>query len=385
MSGNPTIVAVNGSPHARIGNTSMMIEMLRGPLAAEGFSLKIITLSEKEIDYCYGCGFCLEKGKCWIEDDHRAIVNQLLSADGIILGSPVYVLNVTGQMKTFLDRSLGYGHKPRPTWKPGLAVCVSAGLGETRTAEYLAGVLHIYGAFSVGKLTAMATGPGEFIGREAVEMRAQELAHDLARAIKEKRRRPASDMDLRFYQFMGDLVKRNKDTIMKHDYQHWQEHGYYEGFENYVQQTAAKINYNPEAREAWVKELIATHRRKRKKKEAAAPSVQKGPQTAQSCAELLQMMPLGFKGTESNGLEAIYQFEISGEENFTACLKISGGQCSYHNGPSDNPGVIIKTPADVWLAIAKGELDGQQAFMSGKYKVEGDLSLLLRLKSLFSG
>lgn len=97
------------------------------------------------------------------------------------------------------------------------------------------------------------------------------------------------------------------------------------------------------------------------------------------------MMPLGFNRTESDGLEAIYQFEISGKENFTACLKISAGQCTYHDGPADNPGVIIKTPADVWLAISKGELDGQQAFMSGKYKVEGDLSLLFRLKSLFSG
>ena len=384
MSKNPTIVAVNGSPHAGVGNTSMMIEMLRGPLAAEGFNLEIINLSEKEIDYCYGCGFCMEKGKCWIEDDHRATVKQLLSADGIILGSPVYVLHVTGKMKTFLDRSLAYGHKPRPTWKPGLAVCVSAGLGETQTAEYLAGVLRVYGAFAVGKLTAMATGPGEFVGRDAVEARAQDLAHDLARAIKEKRRRPASDMDLRFYQFMGDLVKRYKDTVMKHDYKHWQENGYYNGFESYIQQAPANISYNPEARDAWIKELIASHRMKKKKKEGPIPSARRGPQTARNCAELLQMMPLGFNGAESDGLEAVYQFEISGEENFTACLEISGGQCSYHDGPSDNPGVIIKTPADVWLAISKGELYGQQAYMSGKYKVEGDLSLLLRLKSLFS-
>lgn len=106
MSENPTIVAVNGSPHAGAGNTTMMIEMLRGPLSEEGFNLEMIHLSEKEINYCYGCGFCMEKGKCWIEDDHRAIVNKLLSADGIILGSPVYFAHVTGQMKTFLDRSL---------------------------------------------------------------------------------------------------------------------------------------------------------------------------------------------------------------------------------------------------------------------------------------
>jgi multimeric flavodoxin WrbA/putative sterol carrier protein len=387
MSENPIIVAIDGSPHAGMGNTSLMIEMLRDPLAEEGFNLEIIHLAEKEIDYCYGCGFCMEKGKCWIEDDHRAIVNKLLSADGIILGSPVYFLHVTGRMKTFLDRSLAYGHKPQPTWKPGLAVSVSAGLGETQTAEYLAGLLRVYGAFAVGKLTALATAPGEFVGREAVETRAHDLARDLARAIREKRRWPASDMDLRFYQFMGDLVKNNKDRLMKHDFNHWQAHGLFDGFEKYIQQTTHKPPYNPEARDAWIRELIGQHKKKKKGKKMGDQPLPsgRGPQAAKSCRELLQMMPLGFNAAESNGLEAVYQFEISGEENFTAHLKISKGQCAYHDGPADNPAVIIKTPAAVWLAISKGELDGQQAFMNGKYKVEGDLNLLLRLKSLFTG
>ena len=387
MSENPTIVAVNGSPHAGAGNTSMMIEMLRGPLSEEGFDLEIITLSEKEIDYCYGCAFCMEKGKCWIEDDHHSIVKKLLSAEGVILGSPVYFLHVTAQMKTFLDRSLAYGHKPRPTWKPGLAVCVSAGLGETQTAEYLAGLLRVYGAFAVGKLTAMATGPGQFVGKEAVEARAHDLARDLARAIKEKRRRPATDTDLRFYQFMGNLVKNNKESVMRDDHKHWQTHGLYEGFEKYIQQATAKTSTNPEIRNAWIKELIAQHKKKKKGPKMSNPkeTAHRGPQTAKTCAELLQMMPLGFKAPEADGLEAIYQFEISGAEDFTAHLNISAGKCSYHDGPAEKPGVIIKSPSDVWLAVSKGSLDGQQAFMNGQYQVEGDLNLLMKLRSLFPG
>ena len=387
MSENPTIVAINGSPRAARGNTSMMIEMLRDPLSQEGFNLEVINLCEKEIDYCYGCGFCLEKGNCWIDDDHRSIAQRLLAADGIIFASPVYIFSVTAQMKAFLDRSLAYGHKPRSSWKPGMSVCVSAGFGETGVGDYLADILRIYGAFAVGTLTAISVGPGEFMGMESVTARAQDLAHDLARAIKGKRRYPATDRDLRFYQFMGDLVKNHKDTVMQHDFKHWQTQGLFDGFEKYIQQTTHKPPYNPQVRDAWIKELIAQHKKKKKgKKSGAQPQpADRGPQKAKNCAELLQMMPLGFNKTESNGLEAIYQFEISGEENFTAHLKISKGTCTYHEGPADNPGVIIKTPADIWLAISKGELDGQQAFMSGKYKVEGDLSLLLRLKSLFAG
>ncbi len=253
MSAKPTIVAVNGSPHAGIGNTALMIEMLRPTLAEKGFELEVIHLAGKNIEYCTGCAFCMEKGRCWIDDDHREITAKLLEAEGIILASPVYFRHVTGQMKTFFDRSLALGHKPRPTWKPGLAISVSAGLGETDTADYLASVLRTFGAFSVGTLTAMATQPGGFLGKEAVEARAVDLARDLARAIRENRRYPATDRDLRFYQFMGSLVKSQKDTVMKHDYKHWQEHGFYDNFEKYIQQTTAEVPFDSSNRDAWIK------------------------------------------------------------------------------------------------------------------------------------
>ena len=106
----PTIVAVNGSPHAGIGNTALMIDMLQPTLAEEGFELEVIDLAGKNVEYCTGCAFCMDKGRCWIDDDHRKILEKLLFADGVILASPVYFLHVTGQMKTSLDRSLAFGH-----------------------------------------------------------------------------------------------------------------------------------------------------------------------------------------------------------------------------------------------------------------------------------
>ena len=108
-----------------------------------------------------------------------------------------------------------------------------------------------------------------------------------------------------------------------------------------------------------------------------------GTHVANSCKELLQIMPQGFNAQVAGVLEAIYQFEVSGDEEFVAHLKIVNGVCSFHDGPAINPGVIIKTPADVWLAISRGERDGQQSFMNGEYKTEGDIGLLLKLKTLF--
>ena len=305
MSAKPTIVAVNGSPHAGIGNTALMIEMLRPTLAEKGFELEVIHLAGKNIEYCTGCAFCMEKGRCWIDDDHREITARLLEADGIILASPVYFLQVTGQMKTFIDRSLAFGHKPRPAWKPGLAISVSAGLGETDTASYLAFLLRTFGAFSVGTLTAMATQPGGFLGKEAVEARAVDLARDLARAIRENRRYPATDRDLRFYQFMGSLVKSQKDTVMKHDYKHWQEHGLYDNFEKYIQQTTAEVPFDSSNRDAWIKGMIEEQKAK-KRAQSGEVKTEPGPagQSFKSCRELLQSMPLGSQSRSSRRLES---------------------------------------------------------------------------------
>jgi multimeric flavodoxin WrbA len=342
MSDQLKVVAVNGSPHAGIGNTSLMLEMLRPTLVEEGFDLEVINLAGQHIEYCTGCAFCMEKGGCWIDDDHRKILEKLLAADGIILASPVYFSHVTGRMKTFLDRSLALGHKPRPTWKPGLALSVSAGMGETDTAEYLANVLRIFGAFSVGTLTAMATQPGGFLGKEVVAARAVDLSRDLARAIREKRRYPATDRDFRFYQFMGNLVESNKETTMKHDYEHWQEHGLYEDFEKYIQQTGAEVPFHDPLRQAWIKEMIEEQKSRKKaqyavdKKEQSAAVPEAG-----NCRELLRTMPLGFDPGTAGGMTAVLQFEINGNEHFTSHLKIANGACTYYDGPVDKPSYQI--------------------------------------------
>jgi len=382
MSNSFQVVAINGSPHMGIGNTGLMIQMIRQGLEKEDISLEEIFLAAKKIEYCKGCAFCLEHARCWIKDDHAGIVEKLMAADAIILSSPVYFFHVTAQMKTFLDRSLAYGHKPRPTWKPGLAVSVSAGRGETSVADYLGNALRVYGAFSVGALTALSVGLGEFWGKPAVEARAADLARDLAAAIKEKRRWPPTDRDLTFWHFMGGLVKDERE-FMANDYAHWQNHNLYDGFENYIRQDRTRVEVARTLRDAWLKEMMDQQaERIRLEKSGEKPEVQSAPEAA-NCRELLSLMPLAFNPAAAEGLKAVYQFEVGGDENFVVHLTIADQQCTLHEGPASKPDVIIKTPAAVWLRISRGELEGPQAFMSGQYQVEGDLSLLMKLGGLF--
>jgi multimeric flavodoxin WrbA/putative sterol carrier protein len=386
------VVALNGSPHGAVGNISQMIQMVASALSEEEILVEEIRLAEKRVEYCVGCALCLQKGSCWRPDDYAGVVAKLLNADAIILASPVYFGHVTAQMKTFLDRSLTYGHKPRRTWKPGLAVSASAGKGETETAHYLARMLGVYGSFSVGTFTAIATNPGAFLGKELVEARAQDLARDLARAIREKRRYPLTDENLAAFLFMKELVTREKH-FMEDDYRYWQETGLLEGFEAFAGQKFAPANYNPEFRKEWLKEIIRKDRARGegpKEEGSEAPTTQgdagahsTGKASAKTCLDLIKMMPRGFKKAAADGLAAVYQFEITGKEEFTAYVKIEGDECTFHEGSYGKPDVIIRSPADVWLAISRGEMNGQTAFMSGKYKIEGNIGLVMKLKGLF--
>jgi multimeric flavodoxin WrbA/putative sterol carrier protein len=375
-------VAVNGSPHEGYGNTSILLTMLKEHLAQEDFELEEVFLNRQHIEYCTGCAVCLEKGACWIRDDHKGVVKKLLEADAVILASPVYFRQVTGQMKTFLDRSLGYGHRPRGTWKPGLAVSVSAGWGETGVAQYLSRMLGVYGAFAVGQLTAIGVGPGGFWGREAIGARAGDLARDLARAVKEERRYPPTDWHLDYWNFMGGLIKEYRD-FMKADYEHWQKLGILDSFEAFTGQSRSQVTIrSPEMREA----MIAGLRERQKKRGAEAPqAAAPEPAQPQTARELLAAMPGALNREAAAGLAVTYQFEVSGAENFTAHLQIDHGAATYQDGPAPQPDVIIKTPADVWLAISKREMDGAQAFLGGKFKVEGNLGLLMKMKDLFEG
>ena len=108
-----------------------------------------------------------------------------------------------------------------------------------------------------------------------------------------------------------------------------------------------------------------------------------GAQDAKTCKELLQMMPAAFDAEKAGDMDAAIQFDVGEPENFTGHLKIQGGAASYEEGPAESPAVTINTPPDVWLAIAKGEENGQMAFMTGKFKAQGDLTVLMRLGELF--
>jgi putative sterol carrier protein len=109
-----------------------------------------------------------------------------------------------------------------------------------------------------------------------------------------------------------------------------------------------------------------------------------GPHQAKNCRELLAMMPLGFNAEAAGDMNATVQFKVTGDDEFNAYLEIADGKCVHHEGEAAQPDLLIETPGQVWLDVAQGRLNGQEAFFKGLYKVNGDLSVLMKFQSIFA-
>lgn len=106
---------------------------------------------------------------------------------------------------------------------------------------------------------------------------------------------------------------------------------------------------------------------------------------ARTCEETLREMHKSFNPEVAGNLNATYLFDVSGPHGGKWTLEIKDGKCELKPGIQNNPSVTIYISDQDWLAIHEGKLNSQMAFMMGKLRVSGDMSLAMKLQSLFPG
>jgi putative sterol carrier protein len=104
---------------------------------------------------------------------------------------------------------------------------------------------------------------------------------------------------------------------------------------------------------------------------------------AETVNGILDSMPQHFNPDAAAGLDAIFQFDISGEEAGQWHLVVKEQQCQIVEGSHDGPNVTYSMASNDFIDMMTGKLSGQAAFFSGKLRVSGDLMLAQRLESLF--
>ena len=107
------VIAVNGSPRKR-GNTAVLLECaLEGAAAAapsgRSAASKLVHLYDLRYSGCRSCFACKRLGgpsygQCAIKDDLASLLEEIAHADALILGSPIYFGDISGQMRCFLER-----------------------------------------------------------------------------------------------------------------------------------------------------------------------------------------------------------------------------------------------------------------------------------------
>lgn len=102
------VIAINGSPRKN-GNTATILNKALEGASSQGSTTELINLYDLNFKGCVSCFACKLKGgksygKCAYKDDLTPVLEKIESADAVILGSPIYFSEVTGEMRSFMER-----------------------------------------------------------------------------------------------------------------------------------------------------------------------------------------------------------------------------------------------------------------------------------------
>ncbi|BCG59767.1 flavodoxin family protein [Paenibacillus sp. URB8-2] len=104
------VIAINGSPRKNRNTATLLQEALYGA-QAHGAETKLVHLYDLNFKGCASCLSCKRKGSrlgglCAMKDDLKEVLGEILACDALLLGSPIYFGNVTGEVRSFLERLL---------------------------------------------------------------------------------------------------------------------------------------------------------------------------------------------------------------------------------------------------------------------------------------
>lgn len=113
------ILGISGSPRKE-GNTEILVREALKAAEEAGAEVEYLSVAGKTIKPCEACDYCVAHKRCHHDDDADLFIEKMVAADGIIMASPVYFGNVTGQVKSLIDRE-------RVMWRQGKTLADKVG------------------------------------------------------------------------------------------------------------------------------------------------------------------------------------------------------------------------------------------------------------------
>ena len=97
------VLVITTSLRAKSNSDRLAEELIRGAKDA-GHEVELVSLKGKEIRFCIGCLSCQKTQKCVLKDDAVRIAEKVKEAETLVFATPIYYYEMSGQMKTLLDR-----------------------------------------------------------------------------------------------------------------------------------------------------------------------------------------------------------------------------------------------------------------------------------------
>ena len=376
------VLVVNGSPRGAQGNTECLLQAFLEGAQKAGAETEVVYLKGKHIEHCLGCFTCWTKtpGVCVHKDDIPELLDKVRYANVLVFATPLYIYTVSGLMKDFMDRLLPLaqpyilqrGHQfTHPQRYPGagndrIVVISNSGFPERHHFSGLEETFRRFTDSPDDELAGMiCCAGGELLRQpalqdqvawylEATKKAGQEVVEQgyISPETQEVLDRPLMD-DPAVYANMANAYWRSLGIEMI-------------DFDN-----ESGVAAGPPEPAAYGTPLPL-------------------PKGRDTMRDLVGGMALVFSPQAAGDLEAVIQFNVTGEEaeagggTSNYYLDIGQGSCRAYGGEYPNPILTIDTPSEVWLAISRGEMNGATALMRGKYSVKGNLGLLMRFTTLFS-
>jgi multimeric flavodoxin WrbA len=218
------ILAIHGSPRTIRSQTRHLASFVLEGAGENGAETELIDLCDSRVTPCTACEGCSFNGICVFDDDVPLIIERMKAADGIIFASPVYIDNVSGQMKIFFDRLADVIHYQILHGKYGCSVATTHTSGGDEIVAYQNHVLNYLGVVSVGGLSVATGGNAEAVDTMAPSARA--LGKKLVEAITSGYSDPRQEEEIAGNrEFFKDIVIENRD-FRSEEYERWDRMGW---------------------------------------------------------------------------------------------------------------------------------------------------------------
>ncbi len=142
------------------GNTEIMMREALAQASELGAETELILFAGKKILPCDACDTCLETGACRLQDDMQPVYQSMEQADGILFGTPVYLLNVSAQAKIIMDRTYACLFSLKLARKVAAPIITARRVGVGQVLSLMNSYFSIHGMVVAG----FAAGYGRNIG-----------------------------------------------------------------------------------------------------------------------------------------------------------------------------------------------------------------------------